>query len=230
MSIDDIEYKTDTIHVTVPKTKTNVPRLFVITEAHWLRLVRKYASLRPTGLATKRFFIAYRNGRCTNSHIGINKISQVPRTIAAFLNLPNPELYTGHCFRRSSASGLANNGGDLITVKKHGGWKSSAVAEGYIEASLKRKTEVANMLRPSTSTSSSANIPVPEPRPEPFLWPAPTATDNNKESCVINIPGNTNFQQKVVTQSLPGGVSINAQANSNVVVKVFTNCKFASTD
>lgn len=120
--------------------------------------------LRPVNIATKRFFLTYRNGRCTTSPIGINKISQVPRMIAQFLDLANAEDYTGHCFRRSSASNLANNGADLITIKKHGAWKSSAIAEGYIEASLKRKTEVADMLRPSTSTSTSINVqsePVP---------------------------------------------------------------------
>lgn len=88
----------------------------------------------------------------------INEISQVPRTIANFVELANPTrscIGTGHCFRSSSVSSLANSdGADLITVKKHGSWKSSSVAEGPIEACLKRKTEVADMLKPSTSTST----------------------------------------------------------------------------
>ena len=59
----------------------------------------------------------------------------MPKIIATFLKLPNPELFSGHCFRRSSASHLANTGGDLVTIKRLVGWKSSAVAEGYIEQS-----------------------------------------------------------------------------------------------
>ncbi|KAB0798303.1 hypothetical protein PPYR_09296 [Photinus pyralis] len=72
MSTDDVDYKEDTILVRVPKTKTNVARLFVITDAHWLLLIKKYANLRPCSTATKRFFLTYRNGRCTTSPIGIN--------------------------------------------------------------------------------------------------------------------------------------------------------------
>lgn len=224
MSTDDIDYKEDTILVRVPKTKTNVARLFVITDAHWLHLIKKYANLRPIGIVTKRFFLMYRDGRCAKSPIGINKISQVPCMIANFLNLDNAEQYTGHCFRRSSASSLANNGADLITIKNHGAWKSSAIAEGYIETSLKRKTEVADMLRPSTSTSTSVNV---------LSEPVPTATmsntKTNETSFIRNIQGNTNFNQSIVSQSVPG-ITINAQDNSNVVVKVFTSCKLLSTD
>ncbi|KAJ8909287.1 hypothetical protein NQ315_011363 [Exocentrus adspersus] len=31
-----------------------------------------------------------------------------------------PEQYTGHCFRRSSTSILADSGADLLTIKRHG--------------------------------------------------------------------------------------------------------------
>lgn len=142
MSVDDIDYKTDVILVSVPKTKSNVPRLFSITEKLWIDLIKQYVSLRPSTITHRRFFVTYRNGYCISSPIGINTIGQMPRLIAKFLKLPHPELYTGHCFRRSSVSHLANNGGDLVTIKRHGGWKSSAVSDGYIDASLKRKIEV----------------------------------------------------------------------------------------
>lgn len=35
--------------------------------------------------------------------IGKNKISSIPKLIATYLKLPNPELYSGHCFRRTSS-------------------------------------------------------------------------------------------------------------------------------
>lgn len=68
-----------------------------------------------------------------------NKISEIPKSIALFLNLPTPERYTGHSFRRTSATLLANSGASLTTIKTHGGWRSSTVAEGYIENSLGNK-------------------------------------------------------------------------------------------
>ncbi|KAJ8915459.1 hypothetical protein NQ315_003222 [Exocentrus adspersus] len=54
----------------------------------------------------------------------------------------NPEFYTGHCLRRSSATLLANAGANMTTLKRHGGWKSSTVAEGYLEDSIQNKMEL----------------------------------------------------------------------------------------
>jgi integrase len=125
MSTDDIKYHEDLILVSIPKTKNNLPREFVITEETWINLVKSYAALRPKNTTNKRFFFTCRNGRCVNNPIGINTMGKVSKEIATFLRLPQPELYTGHCFRRSSATQLANRGGDLLTLKHHGGWKSS---------------------------------------------------------------------------------------------------------
>lgn len=44
---------------------------------------------------------------------------------AQFLKLPDPLAYTGHCFRRTSATLLVNGGSDILQLKRHGGWKSS---------------------------------------------------------------------------------------------------------
>ena len=43
------------------------------------------------------------------------------------------------CLRRTSATFLVDSGGDITTLKRHGGWKSSSVAEGYIEESIENK-------------------------------------------------------------------------------------------
>jgi integrase len=61
--------------------------------------------------------------------VGINTIGTIPNKIAKYLNLDCPMDYRGHNFRRTSATLLANRGGDFLAIKKHGGWKSSAVAE-----------------------------------------------------------------------------------------------------
>jgi hypothetical protein len=64
-------------------------------------------------------------------------MGKVPKTIAAFLELPNPELYTGHCFRRSSATHISNSGGDLLSIKRLGGWKSSGSSLSNYERTLR---------------------------------------------------------------------------------------------
>ncbi|KAJ8949139.1 hypothetical protein NQ318_012887 [Aromia moschata] len=64
-------------------------------------------------------------------------------------------------FRRSSATLLVDSGGDLMTLKKHGGWKSSTVAEGYVDESVAHRTEIANKV---FRTCGSAEI-TPDLRP-----------------------------------------------------------------
>ncbi|KAJ8915695.1 hypothetical protein NQ315_000629 [Exocentrus adspersus] len=72
--------------------------------------------------------------------------SKIPEKIATFFKLPEPSAYTGHCFRRSSATILANCGTDLLSLKKHGGWRSSAVAEGYIDDCLSNKIKISETI------------------------------------------------------------------------------------
>lgn len=110
---------------------------------------------KPEDIDRPRFFINFQKAKCTRQVIGKNKIGEVPKTIALYLNLPNIESYTGHCFRRTSATFLANSGANLTTLKQHGGWKSSTVAEGYIEHSLGNKQKIFDNIvnsEPSTST------------------------------------------------------------------------------
>ncbi|KAB0793714.1 hypothetical protein PPYR_13334 [Photinus pyralis] len=158
MDIDDVDIKADCIIVTIPKTKNNSPRVFVITNTEWIAMIKKYVDLRAKNVKNNRFFLTYRKGRCINCPIGINTMGNVCKDIASFLNLPTPERYTGHCFRRSSATPLANCGGDLLTLKQHGGWKSSAVAEGYVEATRERKIEVANLIKSKRARTDDRNL------------------------------------------------------------------------
>lgn len=103
-------------------------------------------ALRPANVGHRRFFLKYVKGKCTRNPVGINSFGKIPAAIARFLELPNPKLYTVHCFRRSSATLLADAGANLTTIKRHGGWRSSTVAEGYIEDSLENKNLIAQKL------------------------------------------------------------------------------------
>jgi integrase len=84
---------------------------------------------------------------------------------ATYLNLPDPKSYTGHCLRRSSATLLADSGGDITDLKRHGGWRSGTIAEGYIEDNIQNKLKIAEKIQgkrqhektvvPSTSSAFS---------------------------------------------------------------------------
>jgi hypothetical protein len=88
-----------------------------VTKGHFkdlnlVDMVRKYATLRPSHTPHARFFISYKKGRCTVQPVGINTFGGLPSKIAIFLEHPSAKEYTRHCFRRTSASLLANAGAD----------------------------------------------------------------------------------------------------------------------
>ncbi|KAJ8982422.1 hypothetical protein NQ317_007770 [Molorchus minor] len=90
-------------------------------------------------------------GKCTKQCVGINSFGKMPSEIAAFLKLPNPELYTGHSFRCSSATLLANSDEGLTDIKRLGGRKSTTVAEGYIEVSTTYTKGLSNIILSSAN-------------------------------------------------------------------------------
>ncbi|KAJ8968472.1 hypothetical protein NQ317_009227, partial [Molorchus minor] len=86
--------------------------------------------------------------------VGKNAMGKIPSVVASYLKLPDVACYTGHCLRRSSATLLADAGVDITTIKRHAGWKSTTVAEGYVENSIENKTKIANQVLEGTTTSA----------------------------------------------------------------------------
>ncbi|XP_062558992.1 uncharacterized protein LOC134223803 isoform X2 [Armigeres subalbatus] len=135
LTLNDVEDNGHSVKITIPNSKTKVSRQFVIgngstSDVDVLKLFRLYAQKRPTDTPHSRFFIGYRYGKCTRQAIGINTIAQMPKQIAEILKLPSPQAYTGHCFRRSSASLLADSGVDISVVKLHGGTRHNSYEMG----------------------------------------------------------------------------------------------------
>ena len=92
--------------------------------------------------------------------------------------------YTGHCFRRTSATTLVNAGADITTLKRHGGWKSSQVAEGYIENSLQNKIDIANQLVSSITRSTSS---LTDPQPSTSSCHTTVQSTSTNQSVLKNI-------------------------------------------
>ena len=97
---------------------------------------------------TGRFFRNYnvKSKKLSDQPMGRNIIGDVPKFIANFLEIRNAECYTGHCFRRSSATALADAGASLSSLKRQFRWKSDSVAQSYIDQSMTHKIDVANSL------------------------------------------------------------------------------------
>lgn len=216
--MDDV--KTDTLlqAINLPDTKTKRERTFVV-KGEYLDIVKKYQALRPSNVPTNKLFLNYQNGKCTKQVIGRNKFAGFPKQIATFLELENPENYTGHCFRRTSATLLADSGANLTMLKRHGGWKSDQVAEGYIEQSIENKSRITD--RVTQDIHLIPNEPTPSTSRDSLL-PSEPSTDQKKEpypeQSTLNIPSTVMSSSQIQknTVNMPGKpISFTIQNCSN---------------
>ena len=104
MAVNDVEnLGNNRFLVSIRNNKNDYAGQFIIGELFY-KSVQEYINQKPTDYQTDRFFIQYNKGRCIRQPIGRHKIAAVPETIANYLLLPNSKRYTGHCFRRTSAT------------------------------------------------------------------------------------------------------------------------------
>lgn len=128
LNIDDVEDLQTHLLITIPKTKAKNPRTFTINSTFY-NIVKRYMDLRPSHVKISAFFLNYQKSRCTIQRIGKNKFVEIGKQIATYLNLPNPQSYTGHCYRGLSVHPYVNGGGGVTGVKRPGGWRSTQVPE-----------------------------------------------------------------------------------------------------
>jgi integrase len=162
LKIENVQDKGKYLFITIVDTKTYVSRSFTVMEEGFsvnaLDMCRRYMQLRPASIASQgRFCLRYTDGKCKTQSVGINTMSRIPATVASFLQLPDASSYTGHSMRRFSATLLANAGDDLMAIKRHGGWKSSNVAESYVENSLSNKLKTREMIQKETVKQVAMN-------------------------------------------------------------------------
>lgn len=86
--------------------------------------------------------------------MGKNTIAKIPCQIATFLNLENAETFTGHSFRRSSATLFADAGATSIDLKKHLNWKSDSVVMRYVNQSSNQKLNMSSLISGESSATS----------------------------------------------------------------------------
>lgn len=157
VELKDIKEHGELFVITIPETKTKIVRKFTL-ENEGAGYLRKYLALRPATTTSTRFFLNYQKGKCYNQHIGKNKFLDAPKVVATFLNLPDAHRYTGHSFRRTSANLVVDGGGDILTLKRHGGWRSSSAAEGYLEDSITNKRKIGQAIERQIDSSAKRHI------------------------------------------------------------------------
>lgn len=206
----DIDFRNDVVVVNIPETKTGIPRSFAVSNPQWIDKLKKYNIVRKTN--DQRFFLTYFKGKCINNPVGINTIGKIPMKIAEFLRLEEPWTFTGHSFRRSSATLLANRGVGLVGIKQLGGWKSSAVCESYIQDSVRNKIELSRKIQPARLLHLSTDRPSSS---------GTNFNDNQSSKQVFS----TTTQRNI--EAVPE-VEIKECNNCTVNVRIFNNCTFSS--
>ncbi|KAJ8976333.1 hypothetical protein NQ317_017776 [Molorchus minor] len=165
LTVDDIEDVGSSLIVKNPNTKTKIPQLWL---PMWEICLNCFENTCPFVLPTSSisaFFCTTKQENLVRSQLARITMGKIPSVVAWYLILPDVACYT--------ATLLADAGVDITTIKRHAGWKSTTVAEGYVENSIENKTKIANQVLVGTTTS------------------AITKTVNVSES---NIPSNINFE------------------------------------
>lgn len=190
LEVNDVQDTAKMLVVTLKGMKTNRHRTFTVTEdLNGYNLCKKYMQLRPKNVQHK-FFLFYKNCKCTVQRIGINSFAKIPQRVAEYLHLPDAKAYTGHCLRRTSATFLADSGADILMLKRHGGWRSNAVAEGYVDESINNKLEISkNIFKQAADDNISCEKKCDEASVavKTDIEKKTTITSSTFQSCTFNI-------------------------------------------
>ncbi|XP_048001898.1 uncharacterized protein LOC125238590 [Leguminivora glycinivorella] len=156
----DVKILNDTLIVNIMKKK-DIDRTFAVSGKYY-DIVKKFIDLRPRNSFTGHFFVKYFNGKCHSFNVGINSLGLMGKKIATYLNLPEPELYTGLCFKRTAASLISDGlGSNIVKALKTSARKERTnVLSNIIEHSVQE--EVAE-----THSSDGFDYDVSAPLPEP---------------------------------------------------------------
>ncbi|OAF64577.1 hypothetical protein A3Q56_07695 [Intoshia linei] len=100
---------------------------------------------------TTRFFQNYniKTNDFVGQPMGKNTVSSIPKFIATSLNLENPEMYTGYCFKRSAACGYFDEDGMTVSLKRkyHNDiYKSTKRTKNYVADTIEQDLKVYNSL------------------------------------------------------------------------------------
>ncbi|KAJ8984618.1 hypothetical protein NQ317_009844 [Molorchus minor] len=100
-------------------------------------------------------------GACRREELcqmSLNNIEDLGNTLV--VNIPDSKTRVSRTFTVITETyiDLYHSGANLCTIKRHGGSKSSSVAEGYLEESLENKKRIACHILPNNCPSSNSEI------------------------------------------------------------------------
>lgn len=167
LEVGDVVKEGNIYKVTLVRKKQNGEKkssTFVVPPSLATHITNYLLALSATiGEPTGSFFKGtpiYKNtggeSRFVNQPMGINYLYAIGKDVAKTLNLKNPELYTGHCFRRTSATIAADSGATPQQMQRAFGWKNISTAQKYIEESSTGAIAMASIFSTVTLNESVA--------------------------------------------------------------------------
>lgn len=159
----DLQKKDDVYVGSVLRRKRKGPKRnseFIISGEKNCKILSDYLGLFPADKKNDKLMKSISKGMVVCQNIGRNMLGKIPSKIAIHLGLENPAEYTSHTFRRTAATLLVDTGASVETLKRAGGWLSSTVAEGYVDASLVSRKEISERLvgAPTISSVNSSTV------------------------------------------------------------------------
>ena len=155
LKFTEVHDRGDLFFIEINGSKNEVLKRFTIN-TEFYDVVKKYISLRPGRAPPNRFFVGYRNGKCTIQPVGLNTFYEQSRVVANYLGLmEHRRQFSGHSLRRTSASMLAEAGASIEEIKCAGGWKTDKSAREYVEFSVNHNKKIGQMIANSVQNSTA---------------------------------------------------------------------------
>ena len=139
-----------------------IPETIADIQLHNIILAYKYALSQylltnNENVTDQHFFRRVGTEECfTKSACSADALGNFPRRIAAFLGKKNADSYTGHCFRRTAATNLAENGASAALMNKLARWNATGMADYYTaNTEMIRKEGAEKFLKKTTDAYES---------------------------------------------------------------------------
>ena len=168
LQFENVVKKQDVYEVTLIRKKQNGEKkksTFVIPSSLSFHVTNYFVALEavigvPTGPLLKGTPTckSTKTSKFVNQPMGRNLLYCVGKDVATKLGLDNPETYTGHCFRRTSATMAADGGATPQQMQRAFGWKSVSTAQKYVEESSSGALAMASIITKTLTTQTSDNI------------------------------------------------------------------------
>jgi integrase len=106
----------------------------------WATVVKKYVetvkkdldiSSGPLFRTGKDSFVETK--KFTTVPIGKFTLGKIGKEIAKVLKKPDPEKFTGHCWRRSAATAAADNGATTMMMRTHFNWLNDSMCKYFTQ-------------------------------------------------------------------------------------------------